>query len=158
MLIRKLMAQRGISGAAMAKRYLRPRLADLGDPFVLAEMEAAVERILRAVDTHEYVCIYGDYDVDGVSSVKLLHEVLTAYGVKHSEFIPVRTREGYGLSQKGITRALKACARKPNLIITVDCGTSSVDEVNFCRRRESTWLFLITMKGAPAGVLTPWRS
>ena len=135
LLIRKLMAQRGISGAAMAKRYLRPRLADLGDPFVMAEMEAAVVRILRAVDGHEYVCIYGDYDVDGVSSVKLLHEVLTAYGVEHSEFIPVRTREGYGLSRKGIARALRGCARKPNLLITVDCGTSSVDEVNFLQEQ-----------------------
>ena len=129
LLIRKLMAQRGISGSEMAERYLYPRLADLGDPFVMAEMDAAVERIFRAVDGGEYVCIYGDYDVDGVSSVTLLHEVLGAYGVECSCFIPVRTQEGYGLSDEGIEHALARCARKPALLITVDCGTSSVDEV-----------------------------
>lgn len=130
LLIRKLMAQRGICGPEMAERYLRPRLSDLGDPFVMHEMDAAVERIFRAVDSAEYVCIYGDYDVDGVSSVTLLHDVLSAYGVESSCFIPVRTREGYGLSAEGITHAIEQCKRKPTLLITVDCGTSSVDEVD----------------------------
>lgn len=131
LLIRKLMAQRGIAGREMAERYLHPRLSDLGNPFVMAEMDAAVERIFRAVDSGEYVCIYGDYDVDGVSSVTLLHNVLSAYGVECSCFIPVRTQEGYGLSEDGINHALSKCARKPGLLITVDCGTSSVAEVDY---------------------------
>ncbi len=128
-LVRKLLAQRGISGREQAERFLRPRLADLGDPFVMQELELAVERIFRAADTGEHVCIYGDYDVDGVSSVTLLHTILTAYGIRTSYFIPVRTREGYGLSAEGIEHAMAACGEKPGLLITVDCGTSSVEEV-----------------------------
>lgn len=131
LLIRRLMAQRGINGREMAERYLHPRLADLGDPFVMREMDAAVERIFRAVDAGEHVCIYGDYDVDGVSAVTLLHDVLSAYGVETTCFIPVRTQEGYGLSQQGIDHALAQCPRRPKLLVTVDCGTSSVAEVDY---------------------------
>ena len=130
LLIRKLMAQRGISGQAMAERYLRPRLANLGDPFVMQGMREAVERLFLAADRGEYVCIYGDYDVDGVSAVTLLHEVLSAYDIEHAFFVPTRTREGYGLSHQGIENALNQCKRRPSLLITVDCGTSSVDEVD----------------------------
>ena len=131
LLIRKLMAQRGICGREMAESYLRPRLADLGDPFVMQEMAAAVERIFRAVDAGESVCIYGDYDVDGVSSVTLLHDLLVAYGLRPTCFIPVRTQEGYGLSQPGIDHAMASCERRPTLLIAVDCGSSSVDEVDY---------------------------
>ncbi len=128
-LVRHLLVQRGISGRERAMQFLKPRLADLGDPFALREMDAAVERIFRAADNGEHVCIYGDYDVDGVSSVTLLHAVLTAYGIHTNYFIPVRTREGYGLSREGIRRAYETCGGMPALLIAVDCGTSSVDEV-----------------------------
>ncbi len=128
-LVRKLLAQRGISGRERAERFLRPRLADLGDPFDMKELDLAVERIFRAADAGEHVCIYGDYDVDGVSSVTLLHAILTAYGIRTSYFIPVRTKEGYGLSHEGIEHAMQTCGDKPGLLITVDCGTSSVEEV-----------------------------
>ncbi len=128
-LVRTLLAQRGISGRAQAERFLRPRLADLGDPFEMKELDLAVERIFRAADTGEHVCIYGDYDVDGISSVTLLHAILTAYGISVSYFIPVRTKEGYGLSLEGIEHAMAECGGKPGLFITVDCGTSSVEEV-----------------------------
>jgi single-stranded-DNA-specific exonuclease len=130
-LVRKLLTQRGIRSSKGAEQFLRPRLADLGDPFNMREMHAAVERIFRAADHGERICIYGDYDVDGVSSVTLLHTILTAYGLQPACFIPVRTREGYGLSEEGIQRAIELCGGKPNLIITVDCGTSSVDEVDY---------------------------
>ncbi len=128
-LVRKLLAQRGISGREQAERFLRPRLADLADPFEMREMDAAVERVFRAADRGEQVCIYGDYDVDGVSSVTLLHAILTAYGIRTDYFIPVRTKEGYGLSAEGIEHAIAACGGRPGLLIAVDCGTSSVDEV-----------------------------
>ncbi len=128
-LVRKLLAQRGISGRERAERFLRPRLADLGDPFELRELDLAVERIFRAADAGEHVCIYGDYDVDGVSSVTLLHAILSAYGIRTSYFIPVRTREGYGLSREGIEHAMQVCGTRPALLIAVDCGTSSVEEV-----------------------------
>ena len=131
LLVRRIMSQRGICGREMAERFLRPRLADLGDPFDMREMDAAVERIFRAVDHGERICIYGDYDVDGVSSVTLLHTILTAYGLSPTCFIPVRTQEGYGLSDDGINHAIEQCGGKPHLLITVDCGTSSVAEVAY---------------------------
>ena len=129
LLVRKLLAQRGISGRESAQRFLKPRLADLGDPFAMREMDAAVERIFRAADNGEHVCIYGDYDVDGVSSVTLLHTILRAYNLRTDYFIPVRTREGYGLSEEGMANAIAKCGGKPGLLISVDCGTSSVEEV-----------------------------
>lgn len=129
LLVRKLLAQRGISGRESAQRFLKPRLADLGDPFAMREMDAAVERIFRAADNGEHVCIYGDYDVDGVSSVTLLHTILKAYNIRTDYFIPVRTREGYGLSEEGMANAIAKCGGKPGLLISVDCGTSSVEEV-----------------------------
>lgn len=133
LLVRRLLSQRGICGRERAQRFLKPRLADLGDPFALREMDAAVERIFRAADNGETVCIYGDYDVDGVSSVSLLHAILTAYGIRTHYFIPIRTKEGYGLSKEGLDRAFAECGGVPGLIITVDCGTSSVEEITYLR-------------------------
>lgn len=135
LLVRRLLTQRGISGREEAEHFLRPRLADLSDPFDMQEMDRAVERIFRAIDAGEHICIYGDYDVDGVSSVTLLHAILEAYGAGVDCFIPVRTREGYGLSAAGIEHALARCRRMPGLLITVDCGTSSVEEVNELQHR-----------------------
>ena len=135
LLVRKLLAQRGISGRESAQRFLKPRLADLGDPFAMREMDAAVERIFRAADNGEHVCIYGDYDVDGVSSVTLLHTILRAYNIRTDYFIPVRTREGYGLSEEGMANAIAKCGGKPGLLISVDCGTSSVEEVGWLQEQ-----------------------
>ena len=129
LLVRRLLAQRGISERSRVQKFLHPKLADLSDPFALREMDAAVERIFRAAANGEHVCIYGDYDVDGVSSVTLLYAILTAYDIRTDYFIPVRTREGYGLSEAGIRRAIEVCGEKPALMIAVDCGTSSVEEV-----------------------------
>ena len=101
----------------------------------MREMDAAVERIFRAADNGEHVCIYGDYDVDGVSSVTLLYSILRAYGIRTDYFIPVRTREGYGLSEEGMANAIAKCGEKPDLIIAVDCGTSSVEEVSWLQEQ-----------------------
>ncbi len=150
-LVRKLLAQRGISGRESAERFLRPRLADLGNPFELKELDVAVERIFRAADAGEHVCIYGDYDVDGVSAVTLLHTILTAYGIRTSYFIPVRTKEGYGLSREGIEHAMEACGGKPDLLITVDCGTSSVEEVAYLRQRGVDVVILDHHEGGTQG-------
>lgn len=127
-LVRKLLAQRGITGKEQAEKFLYPRLADLGDPFSLAEMDKAVARIFDAIDNRQEICIYGDYDVDGVGSVTLLRAILRAYGAAPRFFIPIRTQEGYGLSEAGIARCMRE-GPLPNLLITVDCGTSSVEEV-----------------------------
>jgi single-stranded-DNA-specific exonuclease len=123
-----LIRQRGLPEGVDIEEYLHPKLRDLADPFLIPGMHAAVERILLAADRQESVCIYGDYDVDGVTSITLLRHILRAYGLDPRPFIPKRGPEGYGLS----TAALARCMRegpKPDLLITVDCGTVSVAEV-----------------------------
>ena len=123
----RLLAQRGITNGAV-DRFLRPRLAQLSDPFEIPEIEPAVERILKAIDRREQVCIYGDYDVDGVSSIAVLRTALEAYGLVPYSFIPRRSSEGYGLSEAGLRRCLGQCGR-PDLLITVDCGTVSNEAI-----------------------------
>ena len=150
-LVRRLLAQRGVCGQEAAQRFLYPRLADLEDPFLLREMDAAVARIFRAADEGEHVCIYGDYDVDGVSAVTLLHTILRAYGIRVDYFIPVRTREGYGLSAEGIAHAVEKCGDVPQLVITVDCGTSSVEEVKRLNEMGVDVVILDHHEGGPHG-------
>lgn len=123
----RLLSQRGIQHEDV-ERFLRPRLAELTDPFEIPEVDLAVDRILRAVDQKERVCIYGDYDVDGVSSIAVLRTTLEAYGLKPYSFIPRRSSEGYGLSEGGLERCLTECG-KPDLMISVDCGTVSNDAI-----------------------------
>jgi single-stranded-DNA-specific exonuclease len=108
--------------------YLRPKLKDLADPYLIPEMQPAVDRILRAVDAGEKICIFGDYDVDGVTSITLMRKILIAYGLEPRAFIPKRGPEGYGLSVAAIERCM-AEGPKPDVLIAVDCGTVSITEV-----------------------------
>ena len=123
-ILRLLLAQRGYTEEDELESFLRPRLRDLHDPFELPDMEIAVERIFQAVDAGEPTCVFGDYDVDGITSVMALDRMLTAYGLEPQTFIPVRGSEGYGLSDAAIDRCLRAEV-PPSLLITVDCGTAS---------------------------------
>jgi single-stranded-DNA-specific exonuclease len=134
-LVKRLLIQRGHHGGRETEQFLHPRLSDLSDPFLLADMNLAVDRIFQAVDAGEHVCIYGDYDVDGVTSVALLQAILRAYDLDPDLFIPIRSKEGYGLSEAGIARCLEECSQPPTLLITADCGTTSVDEVNLLRQK-----------------------
>ncbi len=129
-LIRLLLAQRGITTEQGVVDFLYPRLAKLGDPFQLPEMEAAVERILAAVDGKQRVVLYGDYDVDGVTSMAVLHLTLKAYGLDTHLFLPHRLEEGYGVSFDGIARVLEEFG-KPDLFVALDCGTTSLKEMAF---------------------------
>lgn len=124
----KLLSQRGVEGEEAIEKFLKPKLKDLSDPYLLPDMDKAVERILSAVDAGESILVYGDYDVDGVTSVALMCNVLSAYGAKHDYFIPKRGEEGYGLSDAAIDNLLEDKG-KPDLIVTVDCGTASLDEI-----------------------------
>ncbi len=127
-ILEHLIRQRGLPDGMDLEGYLRPRLKDLADPFLIPDMRLAVERILLAIDQGQKICIYGDYDVDGVVSITLMRKILMAYGLESRHFIPRRGPEGYGLS----TAALERCMRegpKPDLMITVDCGTVSCPEV-----------------------------
>lgn len=122
-----LLARRGIETPAAARDFLGPKLAQLSDPFDLPNMSAAVERILRALDAKERIVLYGDYDVDGVTSLALLSSLLTAYGGQPACFLPMRVEEGYGLSADGVARCVETL--RPHLLIAVDCGTASAREI-----------------------------
>lgn len=125
--ITQVLVNRGYRTVDAASSFLNPQLRQLGDPFELPDMDAAVVRILAAIATKERIVIYGDYDVDGVTSSALLQRVLQAAGATVANFLPQRAEEGYGLSQDGIARCLKE--HKPQLLIAVDCGTSSAREI-----------------------------
>ena len=128
-----LLRRKGFTCAEEVNAFLRPRLRSLSDPFLLPNMAAAVDRILRAVDNSERVVLFGDYDVDGVTSLALLSQMLRAYGVRPALFLPLRMEEGYGLSRESVERCWRL--HQPELVIAVDCGTSSVDEIAELRRR-----------------------
>ena len=125
----KLLANRGITSAREAECFLDPGRIEFHDPFLLADMDAAVARITRAINEQERVCIYGDYDVDGVTSTVLLYLYLRTRGIECECFIPERLSEGYGLSLPVIER-MKG---RIDLIITVDTGVTAVAEAEYAR-------------------------
>ena len=129
-ILRYLVRQRGFCADEGMEAFLRPKLKDLKSPFLLPDVTLAVERIFLAVDRGEKVVIYGDYDVDGISSITLMMKILRAYGLEPRPFIPRRGPEGYGLSIAALDRCM-AEGEKPDLLITVDCGTVSVTEVAY---------------------------
>ena len=128
--ISKVLAQvlvnRGMNNEDLIKEFLDPSLSKIHDPFLMPDMSTAVERIKMAVDRNETVFIHGDYDADGVTATALLVSAFKKIGLKTSYHIPNRMTEGYGLSNKGIQNAKQFGA---GLIITVDCGISSGEEV-----------------------------
>jgi single-stranded-DNA-specific exonuclease len=128
-----LLQRKGLLSDEQATDFLHPRLRSLSDPFLLPNMRAAVDRILRAITAGERIVLYGDYDVDGVTSLALLNEMLCAYGVRPALFLPSRMEEGYGLSREGVERCWQA--HRPQLLIAVDCGTSSGAEIADLRAR-----------------------
>lgn len=145
-----LIEQRGLPSGSDLEGFLKPRLRDLGDPFEIGEMDLAVERIFQAVDQGEDICIFGDYDVDGVSSVAVMRRILRAYGLNPRHFIPRRSSEGYGLSDAALKRAMSE-GGKPDLIITVDCGTVSVDEIAGLRAQGIDVVVVDHHEPGPAG-------
>ena len=124
----QLLINRGLVDCDKAFSFLSPDLKDLRDPFLLKDMDRAVERVLRAVKSGERIAVYGDYDVDGTSSAALLYLFFREMGVQAECYIPEREKEGYGLNAEAMKR-LKA--KGVSLLITVDCGTSNRDEVSF---------------------------
>ena len=112
-----------------AGRFLQPALAGLGDPFLLTNLERAVDRLQQAISKQEKVMILGDYDVDGVCSTAILVCLLRRLGLRPDYIVPRRAEEGYGLTRTSIERALEK--GKPDLFVALDCGTNSGDEVAF---------------------------
>lgn len=130
--IKQILSQREIDTDSKLKKFLNAQLSDLYDPFLMNGMDIAVGRILNALESGENILIYGDYDVDGVTSVSILYQALHGLGGKVSFFIPDRMVDGYGLSNRGIDKAVKG---KISLIITVDCGVTANDEINYARSK-----------------------
>jgi single-stranded-DNA-specific exonuclease len=126
-IVADLLLAGGRAEAEEIERFLNPRLRSLSDPNLLPGMPAAIARIDRALRDNERIVLYGDYDVDGVTSLALLHRVFSAYGAKVECFLPLRAEEGYGLSDSGIERCVKLHAS--DLLIAVDCGTNSNKQI-----------------------------
>lgn len=128
-----LLKRKGFVTVEEVTAFLQPRLGSLCDPFLLPNMALAVSRILHAIDGRERVVLFGDYDVDGVTSLALLAEMLRSYGAAPELFLPLRMEEGYGLSAESVDRCFEQ--HRPQLLVAVDCGTSSIDEIAELKRR-----------------------
>ena len=122
----RVLACRGFESAAQAEAFLSARIADLPDPFTMKGMDAAVARLARAIDAGEPIGLYGDYDVDGVTSTSLLASFLRGCGVEPVTYVPHRLVEGYGLNTGAVK---KLAADGVRLLVTLDCGITSVEEV-----------------------------
>jgi single-stranded-DNA-specific exonuclease len=131
--IAELLKRKGFTSADEVNAFLQPRLSSLSDPFLLPNMAAAVTRILGAIDSSERIVLFGDYDVDGVTSLALLAEMLRSYGAVPELFLPLRMEEGYGMSRESVDRCCEQ--NHPQLLIAVDCGTSSLAEIAELKRR-----------------------
>lgn len=129
-LINNLLISRGIIKKDEADSFLNPDIKELHNPFLLKDMDRAVERIDTAIKKREKVTIYGDYDVDGITSTSILYRALKKLGVEVNYYIPDRMNEGYGINNEAI-EYIKTLLT--NLIITVDCGITSVDEVEYAK-------------------------
>ena len=131
--IASLLWQRGQREPEQVRAFLEPRLQTLGDPFVLTDLRSAAERILRGIEAREKMAIFGDYDVDGITSSALLWRVLRQLGARVETFLPLRMEEGYGLSQEGVERCVEM--HQPAVLIAVDCGTTAVAQIAWLRAR-----------------------
>jgi len=126
--IATLLAQRGIDSYDAAKAYFRPNLEQLHDPFLMQDMDKAVARLQQAIAQKEPVMVYGDYDVDGTTSVSMLTHFLRNQGVTATPYIPDRYAEGYGLSKQGIDAAKDA---NISCIVALDCGIKAVEQAAY---------------------------
>lgn len=124
----KILLNRGIKEIDKAKRFLAPKVEDLYDPFLLKDMYKAVNRIKYAIENKESIWIYGDYDVDGVASVSLMIRYFSSIDYAVNYYIPDRMEEGYGVNKSAIKEIAKSGG---DLIITVDCGITSIEEVDY---------------------------
>ena len=125
-----ILMNRGIKTEKAASSYMRKSLEDIHNPFMLDGMEEAVERILSALEKNEKIVIYGDYDVDGITSTATVYKFLKSQGADVSYYIPDRFSEGYGINILAINKIARSGAK---LMITVDCGITAVGEVEFAK-------------------------
>jgi single-stranded-DNA-specific exonuclease len=125
-----LLAQRSIETFEEAKSFFRPSLTELHDPFLMRDMDKAVVRLIQAIKQNERILIYGDYDVDGTTSVSVFYGFLKKYYTNIEYYIPDRYKEGYGVSKAGMEHARDTHVK---LIVSLDCGIRSVDMVQLAK-------------------------
>ena len=128
----ELLVKRGVETFEQARSFFRPNLANLHDPFLMKDMDEAVERLHKAVEDGEKILVYGDYDVDGTTAVALVYSFLKRFTSKVDFYIPDRYDEGYGVSVKGMDWAAEGGFK---LIITLDCGIKAIDKVAYAKSK-----------------------
>jgi single-stranded-DNA-specific exonuclease len=126
----ELLCRRGFDEPAAAHEYLNPSLNQLHDPFLFAEMRQAVDAVFSAMAEDRLICVFGDYDVDGIMAVTILERYLKSIGARVTHYIPQRHTEGYGLNRAAIDLLLD---RGVSLLITVDCGITAIEEINYAK-------------------------
>ncbi|MCH2382029.1 MAG: single-stranded-DNA-specific exonuclease RecJ [Pedosphaera sp.] len=139
-LMAQCLVNRGVTSKAEVSEFLNPRLKLLADPFLIPNMDAAVERLWKARENNERLLIYGDYDVDGVSSTALLVEMLTELGWTVQSHLPGRFDDGYGLSAVALEKCLEQF--EANIVLAVDCGSTAVEAIEFLNERKIDVLVL----------------
>ena len=127
-LLATILVNRGITDKEKIRQFLEPTRQDFYNPYLMKDMEIAVERIIKAIENQEKVIIYGDYDVDGITSTTVLKKFFKDLGLEVSYYIPNRLNEGYGLNKKAIDNIVN---EGYSLMITVDCGISAVEEIDY---------------------------
>ena len=128
----RLLVERGITSMVAARKFFRPQLQDLHDPFLMKDMDKAVERLNKAMGKKERILIYGDYDVDGTTAVALVYKFIQQFYSNIDYYIPDRYNEGYGVSMKGVDYAAKTGVK---LVIVLDCGIKAVEEIAYAREK-----------------------
>ena len=146
----RLLVQRGITKAQDAKKFFRPQLPDLHDPFLMKDMDIAVERLNMAMGKKERILIYGDYDVDGTTAVALVYKFIQQFYSNLDYYIPDRYNEGYGISKKGVDYAAETGV---GLIIVLDCGIKAVEEIAYAKEKGID--FIICDHHVPDDILPP---
>ena len=146
----RLLQERGITTAKEAKHFFRPQLRDLHDPYLMDDMQKAVDRLNRAMGLKERVLVYGDYDVDGTTAVALVYKFLQQFYSNIDYYIPDRYNEGYGVSRKGVDYALSTDVK---LVIVLDCGIKAVGEITYAKEHGID--FIICDHHVPDDVLPP---
>jgi len=145
-----LLAQRGIKSFEEARRFFRPDISDLHEPFLMKDMKKAVERIKKAISNNEKILVYGDYDVDGTTAVSIVYSYLKEIYDEVDSYIPDRYAEGYGVSIQGIDYAFD---NNFSLIIALDCGTKAVDKIAYAKEKGID--FIIGDHHTPGEVMPP---
>ncbi len=146
----QLLLRRGITTARDAKKFFHPQLTDLHDPFLMKDMDKAVDRLNEAMGMKEKILVYGDYDVDGCTAVTLVYKFLYRFYSNIDYFIPDRYEDGYGVSYKSIDRA---AATGVKLVIILDCGIKAVDEIAYAKSKGID--FIICDHHVPDATLPP---